>query len=648
MSQGITSSTAILARETGERGGEAPRLPRPSAAVHHLIAADTGLQLQHPRADRAALARSISERILAGFDRHYALFEDITAGARDRFERADWQTVQEAARERILLHDRDVHETVEALQADLSVDSCAEALWHQVKLEYVGLLHGHRQPELAETFYNSVFCRLFHRKYFNNRNIFVRPAVATDHIDLDTPAHRCFYPARDGFRRVLQDLLTGFSFSLPFEDLRRDLRNLLRFIRGQAHSSGAPSQNLQLQVLNTPFFRNKGAYLIGKLINGTEEIPFGVTILNNERGGLYVDTVLTGAAEIANLFSFARSYFLVQTDMPAAVVAFLDRLMPCRAKADLYTAIGLQKHGKTEFYRDFLHHLKYSEDELVRAPGVRGLVMTVFTLPSYPYVFKVIKDRFPAPKDVTRAQVMDKYHLVKMHDRVGRMADSWEYSDACFPLHRFSTELLAELERDAASSVTRDGDMLVIKHLYIESRMTPLNLYLHDADAEQIRRAMKAYGNALRQLAAVNIFPGDMLLKNFGVTQHGRVVFYDYDEICYLTECQFRRIPEAPFPELELSEEPWYSVGPNDVFPEEWATFLMTDPQVRRAFLDLHGELLEPEFWRAQQERIRAGVIEDVFPYAQSKRFSRQRVGRVSGRLTSEGEEGAVFAGPVV
>ena len=638
MTQGITSSMAILAREAEEPEDAESRFLRPQSTVRHLTAADSGSQAQHLRLDWGALPRSISERILAGFDRHYALFRSVTAGARNRFERADWQAVQEAARERIQFYDRRVDETVAVLKADFSVDTCAEVLWQQVKLEYVGLLHGHRQPELAETFYNSVSCRLFHRRYFNNRNIFVRPAVSTDHIDLDSPAHRCFSPARDGFRRVLRDLLTGFSFSLPFEDLRRDLRNLLRFIRGQAQSSSAPRQNLQLQVLNTPFFRNKGAYLVGKLINGAEEVPFGVAILNNERGGLYVDTVLTGAAEIANLFSFARSYFLVDTDMPAAVVAFLDRLMPCRAKADLYTAIGLQKHGKTEFYRDFLHHLKYSEDELVRAPGVRGLVMTVFTVPSYPYVFKVIKDRFPAPKDVTRAQVKEKYHLVKLHDRVGRMADSWEYSDACFPVYRFSAELLAELERDAASSVTRDGDVLVIKHLYIESRMTPLNLYLQDADDEQIRRAMKGYGNALRQLAAVNIFPGDMLLKNFGVTQHGRVVFYDYDEICYLTECQFRRIPEAPFPELELAEEPWYSVAPNDVFPEEWATFLLTDPRVRRAFLELHRELLGPEFWCAQQERIRGGAFEDVFPYPQDRRFSRRRVPRASDNGTSEPE----------
>jgi isocitrate dehydrogenase kinase/phosphatase len=229
---------------------------------------------------------------------------------------------------------------------------------------------------------------------------------------------------------------------------------------------------------------------------------------------------------------------------------------------------------------------------------------------------------------MSRDQVKQKYRLVKLHDRVGRMADSWEYSDACFPLARFSPELLAELEQEATSSIERDGDQLVIKHLYIERRMTPLNIYLRRADAEVRRRAIRDYGNALRQLAAANIFPGDMLLKNFGVTRQGRVVFYDYDEICYLTECNFRRIPEAPYPEFELSDEPWYSVGPNDLFPEEWLTFLFPDPEPRRMFCDEHADLMEPEFWIEQQARIRTGRVEDIFPYPTSRRLPQRRATR--------------------
>jgi isocitrate dehydrogenase kinase/phosphatase len=314
---------------------------------------------------------------------------------------------------------------------------------------------------------------------------------------------------------------------------------------------------------------------------------------------------------------------MVDTPVPSVVVEFLSRVLPCKTKADLYTTIGLQKHGKTEFYRDFLRHLGHSSDEFVVAPGMRGLVMAVFTLPSYPYVFKVIRDHFPPPKETTRTAVMAKYRLVKEHDRVGRMADSLEYSDAAFPLARFSEQLRRELAHEAASGIEIDGDQLVIRHLYIERRMTPLNVFLHRADDAAQQRAMDDYGRAIRELAAANIFPGDMLLKNFGVTRQGRVVFYDYDDICYLTECNFRRIPEPPCPEFEFAAEPWYSVEQADVFPEEFATFLVSSPRLRAAFLAGHAELLDPRWWQARQAGATAGRFEDVFPYPEASRFVR-------------------------
>jgi isocitrate dehydrogenase kinase/phosphatase len=570
-------------------------------------------------------AKQIARAILAGFERHYCLFQEITAGAQERFEQAQWQAAQAATRERIHFYDQRVAETVELLQHRCEVAELDEPLWRRVKVEYVRLLHQHLQPELAETFYNSVFCRLFHRRYYNNRNIFVRPAVSTEHIEGDTPAYHSYYPARDGFYRVIGDILDGFGFHLPFADRRRDVRNILQGIRQHFPPAVLRHQNFQLAVLSTPFYRNKGAYIIGKAINGVEELPFVVPVLNDERGGLFVDTLLLGEAELSSVFSFTRAYFMVDTQVPSAVVDFLCRLLPRKTKAELYTAIGLQKHGKTEFYRDFLHHLRHSSDAFISAPGIRGMVMTVFTLPSYPYVFKVIKDRFGPPKDMSRDQVKQKYLLVKQHDRVGRMADSLEYSQAAFPLERFSPELLEELREECGSSVELDGEQIVIRHLYIERRMTPLNLYLQRASDQQLRDVIGGYGRAIKQLAAANIFPGDMLFKNFGVTRQGRVVFYDYDEICYLTECRFRKIPAAPYPEWEMSGEVWYSVEPQDVFPEEFEQFLLNDPRVRRAFIEQHADLLRPEYWWRKQENIRAGRLEDVFPYPESRRFCNQQ-----------------------
>lgn len=573
-------------------------------------------------------AKQIAEAILDGFERHYRLFRAITAGARERFESADWPAVQDAARERISYYDRRVGETVALLRREFHLRDPSDILWRRVKIEYLRLLPLHHQPELAETYYNSVFCRLFDRRYYNNSYIFVWPMISTEHLEAEIPIFRPYYPARDGFARVVDRILRDIGFQRHFRDRRHDIRCLLRAIRDRFPRRRALHQNFQLAVLSEPFYRNKAAYIIGKAINGADQIPVAIPILNDEGrdggpGGLYVDTLLSGEEEIADVFSFSRAYFMVDTEVPAAVVDFLRPLMPRKGKAELYTSIGLQKFGKAEFYRDFLKHLRYSADDFVVAPGIRGMVMCVFTLPSFPFVFKVIKDRFPPPKEMTREIVKEKYQLVKLHDRVGRMADSWEYSHVAFPRHRFASALLEMLERDCAESLELDGDQLIIKHLYIERRMSPLNLYLHTADDEEIRHAVAEYGQAIKQLAAANIFPGDFLFKNFGVTRQGRVVFYDYDELCYLTECHFREIPPAPYPEMEMADEVWYTAGPNDVFPEEFATFLLTDPRIRKVFMELHRELLDPAWWQARQEHIRAGYLEDVFPYPQERRFSR-------------------------
>jgi isocitrate dehydrogenase kinase/phosphatase len=566
-------------------------------------------------------AKQIAEAILDGFERHYRLFREITAGAKRRFEQADWSAVQTAARERISFYDRRVGETVAILRREFHLRHGDDRLWRRVKVEYLRLLPQHHQPELAETYYNSVFCRLFDRRYYNSANIFVWPLISTEHLEAEIPIFRPYYPTRDGFAPVICSILDAPQFTVPYRDRRRDIRNLMRAIRTRFPSNRALHQNFQLAVLSAPFYRNKAAYLIGKAINGADQLPFVIPILNDEQEGLYVDTLLTGEDEISDVFSFSRAYFMVDTEVPAAVVDFLRPLMPRKGKAELYTAIGLQKFGKAEFYRDFLKHLRYSADDFMVAPGIRGMVMCVFTLPSFPYVFKVIKDRFPPPKEMTRETVKEKYQLVKLHDRVGRMADSWEYSHVAFPAARFDPELRALLERECAASLERDGDQLIIKHLYIERRMSPLNLYLHTADGDEIRHAVREYGDAIRQLAAANIFPGDFLFKNFGVTRQGRVVFYDYDELCYLTKCSFREIPEAPYPEMEMAAEPWYTVGPADVFPEEFETFLLTDPRIRRVFLELHRDLLDPAWWRARQAAIREGRLEDVFPYPEERRF---------------------------
>ena len=583
-------------------------------------------RLTDPRGFGIALA------MLEGFNRHYRLFRQTGAAAKLRFERADWHGQQRAQRERIEFYDKRVDEAAERLQTEFQAASLPMDVWHQVKLHYIGLLTNHHQPECAETFFNSVTTKILHRSYFRNEFIFVRPAISTEYIEIEEsdtlPTYRAYYPTPETLHATFARIVGDFGLAVPFVDLTSDIGQVVAAI-GAEFGELTIRPNFQVQVLSSLFYRNKGAYVVGKIINGFQEIPFSLPILHAEpppggaSRGLVIDAVLFGEDEMLLLFSFARAYFMVDMEMPSSYVQFLRSMMPKKPRSELYSAIGLQKQGKNLFYRDYLAHLRHSSDRFRIAPGIKGMVMLVFDLPSFPYVFKVIKDFYPPQKDTTRELIQSKYLLVKRHDRVGRMADTLEYSKVAFALSRFEPELVAELEEFCPSLLERDGDTLVIRHVYIERRMIPLNIYLHSATKDQIARAVVEYGNAIKDLVAANIFPGDMLWKNFGVTRHGKVVFYDYDEIEYLTDCNFRRVPQPRNEEEEMSGEVWYHVAPKDVFPETFEPFLLGNPAVREVFMKHHADLLDAAFWEGHKQRILAGHVLDVFPYDPHKRFRR-------------------------
>jgi isocitrate dehydrogenase kinase/phosphatase len=606
----------------------------------------------------STLAYDIAKAMMDGFNRHYGLFRTESSRAKHRFEVADWHGQQRAQRERIEFYDLRVKECSMRLEREFKAADQGMDVWQQVKLHYIGLLVDHHQPELAETFFNSVTTKILHRSYFQNDFIFVRPAVSTEYIENDEPAsrptYRSYYPKPENMASVLEDLVKDFDLICHFVDLPRDVACVVNAINQKMNETKLRA-NFQIQVLSGLFFRNKGAYIVGKIINGFNELPFALPILHvqsdvtiadenaDKQPVLCIDAALFGEDDLLVLFSFARAYFMVDMEVPSAYVQFLRSMMPRKPRNEIYSALGLQKQGKTLFYRDFLHHLRHSTDKFRIAPGIKGMVMLVFDLPSFPYVFKVIKDYYPPQKDTTREQIKGKYLLVKQHDRVGRMADTLEYSEVAFPRNRFDDELIAEIEKFAPSQLEvsdRDGDghvEVIIKHIYIERRMIPLNIYLQEAfdvgltdpkpdsnsarALQQIERGVVEYGNAIKDLVAANIFPGDMLWKNFGITRNGKVVFYDYDEIEYITDCNFRKVPQPRNEEEEMSGEVWYSVGPRDVFPETFGPFLLGNPAVRTMFMKHHADLLEASFWQGHKERIAQGHVFDVFPYENERRF---------------------------
>ena len=561
----------------------------------------------------------IAQHILDGFDDYRKRFRQLTLGARARFEQARWTEIQDASTARINLYEDCVDLTVDSLIATEDNAVIMEVKsWPEIRRAYIDLINQRFDGELSETWFNSAFCRLHQHDDISDETMFVHSTRPVTRPPSHIPLTRGFISG-GSLDDLAGQILDEFAFDVPWEDYDRDRRLVVEQLKQGLPDWARLDADLTAEMIQSVFYRNKGAYLVGRLISHGEQWPFVLALVHKENQGISVDTLITDESEVSIIFSFTRSYFMVDAPVPCEVVSFIKRLLPGKHIAELYTAIGFYKQGKSEFYRSLIDHLANNDDRFMMAPGVRGMVMSVFTLPGFNTVFKIIKDRFAPSKNIERATVIEKYRLVKRHDRVGRMADTQEFSDFRFPRDKFEPECLAELLEVAASTVIEEGDMILIRHCWTERRMIPLNIYLENASETQTREALYDYGKSIKELAAANIFPGDMLLKNFGVTRHGRVVFYDYDEISYLTEVNFRHIPEPMYPEQEMSGEPWYSVGPNDVFPEEFPVFLFADIKHRRLFASMHGELFDADYWKSMQEKIRAGLIIDVYPYRRTK-----------------------------
>ncbi len=566
------------------------------------------------------LALLIAQTILQGFDAQYGRFLEVTAGAQQRFEQADWHAVQQAMKKRIHLYDHHVGLVAEQLRCIVGDSAPDASFLLSVKAHYTELLPDYPRFEIAESFFNSVYCRLFEHQALTAERLFIFSSQPERRFKtIPRPLAKTFIP-NEGWNTLLTSALSDLPLRLPWQDLPRDIAWIEQHLRD---AFGAEALNdAPLEVANELFYRNKAAWLVGKLHLASSVVPFLLPIHRTDDGQLFIDTCLTSPAEASIVFGFARSYFMVYAPLPAALVEWLREILPGKTTAELYMSIGCQKHGKTEVYREYVNYVGNTDEQFIEAPGVRGMVMLVFTLPGFDRVFKVIKDRFAPQKEMSAAHVRACYQLVKEHDRVGRMADTQEFENFVLDKRQISPALLDLLRQEAPNKLKEQGDNIAISHLYIERRMVPLNIWLEQVEGQQLKDAVDEYGNAIRQLAAANIFPGDMLFKNFGVTRHGRVVFYDYDEICYMTEVNFRRIPAARYPEDELAAEPWYSVASGDVFPEEFRHWLCADPRIAPLFDELHGELFQAEYWQALQARIRDGHVEDVYAYRRHQRFS--------------------------
>jgi isocitrate dehydrogenase kinase/phosphatase len=565
------------------------------------------------------LARDCARVLRDVFDEYHEAFRSAARKSARHFRARDWRAVRDGATDRLRLYARNVDHGIAQVARRARQERGDRRLWIAMRDDYAALVEGRADREIAETFFSSVTRRFFQTTGVD-RDIEFERGWSTKFAGRAEDAAQRWCSGTGGTERLARSLLADLGHALADPDGEAQrvgdaIAHAARDAFGETVVDGA-------RILASIFYRNKGAYIVGRLERNQQRLPLVLALLAGD-DGIYVDAVLTSSDEISIVFGFAWSYFHVDIARPAATVAFLRDIMPLKRIDELYTSIGYNKHGKTELYRTLGHHLTLPDARFEDAPGVKGLVMAVFTLPSLNIVLKIIKDRIGAPKRTTRQHVMEQYHRVFLRDRVGRLADAQLFQGLAFPRHCFSDALLGELLHVAPSAVRIDGDNVILEHVYTERRVRPLNLFVREADPLAAEAAILDYGQSIRDLAAANIFTGDLLLKNFGVSRHGRVIFYDYDELARLTDCRFRRFPPPRSIDDELAAEPWFSVADQDVFPEEFAPFMVPSGPLRDAFLAAHRDLLEPEWWRTVQERVRAGELVDTFPYPAHRRLQR-------------------------
>ena len=568
-------------------------------------------------------AQQAAALLWKGYHRYAAAFERITRRAAERFEQREWAGMHEDTVARLDLYPAVVADTYQAVSACLGLDAQNPEVWRNIKHCFHQQAVCRHDAELACTFYNSISRRIMQTVGVAPELEFIAPRPATE----APPDHGPLTFATDVetvTAATVESLLDRFAFHTPFYARHTDARLCAERIvhRLRARIKSDTIGPLRIEMLASPFYREMGAYLIGRIcLQGDRQIPLVFALGNTERG-LHIDALLLRMDEIRILFSFSHTYFHVQTACPGELVRFLKKLMPSKRIAELYIGLGYNKHGKTELYSELLEHQQVcSLDRFEFSIGQRGMVMIAFNMPQDTIVYKLIRDRFAAPKHATAQQVMEKYDYVFRHDRAGRLVDvqtfeNLEIEDCCF-----APDLLAEIKMQARHTATVEESRVILHHVYVERRLIPLDIYLKQSDPQSAKAAVIDYGRAIKDLATINVFPGDMLLKNFGVTSLGRVIFYDYDELCPLTDCNFRWLPQARHYDDEMAPEPWFMVADNDVFPEEFSSFLALSPDLRQIFLKHHSDLLTPEFWKTMQAQIRSGVLAPIFPYGNAQRL---------------------------
>jgi isocitrate dehydrogenase kinase/phosphatase len=585
---------------------------------------DSGTPGDHARLIAAARDRGekvalTADWILQEFTGYYTESRDIPDLAKQAFESRDHATSLALSKRRLALYSNGIEELGSRLREAFPRVAKDESIWREVEARYLPLIEDRYEADLAFAFLNSVKRRIHQGEWQPVEYAFRGTVGATAN---SSNGIYCSFPGGGGISRdTVLEILDIPALTRPYRNRLQDADQVAeRLNRVLAARGGAGID--RIEMINAGFYRNRGGYIVGRVVLGDEGLfPFIIALLNDE-DGVYVDAVLSSEADAHNIFSSTLANFHVTNNYYHELSEFLHSIMPKRPLGLHYSTIGFNHVGKVAVMNELRDELVNGNDVLETAVGFRGTVAIGFSSPHSAYNLKVIRDKPTANYKWGKFEgidsVMRKYGRVHEINRTGSMLDNIIYYNLKLDRSWFDPALLDELLVEASETVYLRGDAVILKYLIVQRRMTPLPVFLETASQAEAETAIINLGDCIKNNAAANIFNKDLDARNYGVSRFIKVYLFDYDALEPFTDVKIRSNEGR----IDGEEEPpdWFFEDGLVFLPEEIEAGLMIpNRQLRRLFREVHGDLLTTEYWQRIQDDLHAGKVPSVRIYPKSR-----------------------------
>ena len=564
--------------------------------------------------------------ILQEFDAYYSESRHIPALAQQAFENRDPGQSLELSRRRLSIYS----EVIEALGPKLLQSfpdlNKNEKLWKKVEKIYLPLIKGRYESDLASAFVNSARRMVCQGEWLFVDYGFIQPAKKP--ADFSKDIRRDYPGGAKVSAETVWDILKIPGFKIFYQDIQEDAHLIADKVNRDLKLGGRKADAVKsIQMINAGFFRNRGAYLVGRIqLKDDSFKPFIIALLN-DKDGIYADAVLTSRAHAHNIFSSTLANFHVTNARYHELAAFLHTIMPRRSLGLHYSTIGFNHVGKVAVMNEIKDQIFENMEKFEPAVGHPGTVAIAFSSPSSTYTLKVLRDKPTAQykwgKFEGTQSVFNKYNRVHEINRTGSMLDNLIYYNLRFDDDWFDKPLLEELLSQASETVIRHGNTIIFKHLITQAKMIPIPTYIKSATRAKARMAIANLGHCIKNNAAANVFNKDLDARNYGIGDYMKVYLFDYDALEPFTTIKIRTNQDRFDGEEDVPD--WFFEEGEVFLPEEIEVGLrIEDRELSKYFRDVHGDLLTVEYWEGIQQTLKDGYVPATSAYPEDCRLVRE------------------------